>query len=266
MSTGKRTVSDEKLSAYLDGMLDDAQARSLEETLETDRHATRRLAAMIRNDRMLRHGFQTAARRPVPRAITELLETAPGAERTRRSGLAEWLSGWAGVPTPARFAGAMALVVAVGFGALIGFNQGPQSNAWPDASGTVQALPSASQEVSRFLDREPSGRPVALYGNARGMVDLSFEHADGGYCRQYRVTLADYAASYAGIACRVERRWQEVLVKRIDGSLVDESGLFRAASGRASPVIDDYILDNISGDILVGAAEAALIEHGWSEP
>lgn len=268
MTDSNQTISDDRLSAYLDGMLEETDARALEAELEKDPAAGRRLAEMARNDRALRQHFQAAARRPVPDGISAMLE--PAAEprsgaRSWFSGLAERLTSWSAMPAPLQAVGAVAVLAVVGIGVLAMLGPGTGFNGSVGEAALVRALPSTNPGVSRFLDAQPSGEVQSLDGSARAVVDMSFEHADGRYCRQYRVSIGDTASSFAAIACRSGSDWQEVLMQRVDGA-VGESGMFHAASGQASSLLDGYILDNADGDIIVGESEAGLIERNWSRP
>lgn len=268
MNSSNPAISDEKLSAYLDATLDEANVDALEQALERDPHAAKRLARMIRNDRLLRQHFHTAARRPVPESISALLEPSARPDGSWWSAVAGRLSEWSRAPASLRVAGgvAVAAVVAViGLGLLAVIDQGGWSGGAQESSVLVRALPSTSTDVSRFLDRRLSGRAVALGEKARGVVDMSFEHSDGRYCRQYRVALGERQPSFAAIACRSGDDWEEVLMQRIDAPIT-ESGMFRTASGQASSVLDGYILEHKRGDIMVGDSEAELIESGWSKP
>ncbi|RFF29958.1 DVU3141 family protein [Wenzhouxiangella sediminis] len=266
MTDSNQTITDERLSAYLDGMIDEAEARALEAELENDPAAGRRVAEMARNDRALRHHFQAAARRPVPGAISDMLEPAHRPEKgSWFSGLAERLTSWGTVPPPLQAVGAVAVLAVVGIGVLAMLGPGTVFNGSVGETSLVRALPSTNPGVSRFLDAQPSGEVLSLDDSARAVVDMSFEHADGRYCRQYRVALSDAPSAIAAIACRSGSDWQEVLMQRIDGA-VGESGMFHAASGQASSLLDGYIVDNADGDIIVGESEAELIKRNWSRP
>lgn len=265
MTSGNQSVSDEQLSAYLDGMLEQADARALEAALEDDPGAGRRLARMARNDRALKQHAQEAARRPVPDAINAMLEPAQRQARSRWSGLAERLTSWSAVPAPLPAAGAVAVLAMVGIGVLAMLNHGASSNGSPGQAALIRALPSTSSEISFHLDRQPSGEVFSLGDAGRAVVDMSFEHADGPYCRQYRAALGEAGPSIAAVACRSGNAWQEVLVQRVDGP-IGESGMFHAAGGQESSVLDGYILDHAAGDIMVGESEADLIERNWSNP
>jgi len=254
------------LSAYLDGMLDEADARAFEAVLEGDPAVGRRIAEMARNDRALRQHFQQAARRPVPDAINAMLESAPRQERSWWSGLAEGLTAWSAMPAALQATAAAAVLAVVGIGGLAVLHSGAWSNGSSTEAALVRALPSTSAEVSRFLDRQPSGEVFSLGDAGRAVVDMSFEHVDGRYCRQYRLALGDASSSFAAVACRSgSSSWREVLMQRIDAP-IGESGMFHAASGQESSVLDGYILEHAAGDILVGESEAELIERNWSKP
>lgn len=265
MTRSNQSISDETLSAYLDGMLGEADVRALEAALESDPAVGRRLAEMARNDRALKQHFQHTARRPVPDAISAMLEPAPRPARSWWPVLSERLASWRAMPAFLQATGAVAVVAVLGIGVFAMLNSGVSPNGSSGAAALVRALPSTSTEVSRFLDGQPSGEVVSLRDAGRAVVDMSFEHSDGRYCRQYRVALADETTSLAAIACRSGSHWREVLVQRIDAP-VGESGVFHAASGQASSVLDGYILEQAVGDIMVGEPEAELIERNWSKP
>jgi hypothetical protein len=263
MTSGDRSLSDEMLSAYLDGMLDESGVRTLEAALERDPSVGRRLAEMARNDRALRQHFQAMGRRPVPRSISDLLESAPARTHSWWSGIVQGLSAWRPLSSPLKAAGALAMVAVVGIGvvAMLQTGQGGVS----EDNVLVQVLPSNSAEVSRVLDGQPSGEGIALDGVGRLVVDMSFEHSDGRFCRQYRAGLDRESSSLGVVACRVGRDWREVLIQQIEAP-IGESGMFRAASGQASSVLDDYIVEKAAGGIIVGDSEAELIERNWSRP
>lgn len=264
MTDSNQTITDEQLSAYLDGMLDEADVRALEAALENDPGAGLRLVRMARNDRSLKQHFREAARRPVPEAISAMLEPAPRQERSWWSGLAERLTSWSATPAPLQAMGAVAVLAVVGIGVLTMFDPGAPFNGAPRQAAVVRALPSTSSEVSRFLDEQPSGEALSLDGSGRALVDMSFQHADGRYCRQYRVVLGEASSSIAAIACRSGSEWQEVLIQRVDNPIA-ESGMFQTASGQGSSIIDGYIREYAEGDIMVGKSEAELIERNWSK-
>jgi hypothetical protein len=265
MTRSDQTISDERLSAYLDGMLDEADTKALEAALDEDPVLGRRLARMARNDRALKQHFKASARRPVPEAITAMLEPAPRQARSWWSALAERLTSWPAMPVPLQAAGVMAALAVVGIGVLAMLNTGAPSNDSPGEAALVRVLPSTSGEVSRFLDRQRSGEVFSLGDDGRAVVDMSFQHSDGRFCRQYRVALGDAPSSFAAVACRSGSEWREVLMQRID-TPIGESGMFHAASGQESSVLDGYILEHAAGDIMVGESEAELIERNWSKP
>ncbi|MCS6844406.1 MAG: zf-HC2 domain-containing protein [Caldilineales bacterium] len=145
------SLSDELLSAYLDGRLSHEQRRRVEERLAADPEAARRL-------RELRYTVQTlraAPRAPVPRAFT-LREAA--AQRPRRRGWPAWLQ-----PVHLRGAAAalaMALVLLlVGSLALPGsgpaVDQGGPVTAQEDASA-VSAKGPAVQEAAELAPTSPA--------------------------------------------------------------------------------------------------------------
>lgn len=265
MTGTEPTVTDEMISAYLDGALDEPEAGAVERAADEDPGLARRLARMVRNDRMLRRHFQTLALEPVPESISALLEPPASKERSWWQELAARASGWVALPAPVPVVGAVAALAVVGIGVWTFIDQGFGPGAERHDSALARALPSTNPELSRLLDRQPSGETVSFSHDALAIIDMSFEHAEGRYCRQYRVAPGGQSSSFAAVACRIDGGWQEVLVQRIDAAIVDP-GHFRAASGPESALVDGYILEYMSGDIIVGGAEASLIERNWSKP
>ncbi|NBB93439.1 MAG: hypothetical protein GVY32_09765 [Gammaproteobacteria bacterium] len=265
MNTTEHGVTDQMISAYLDGALDEGEARMVERAAEDDPRLARRLAQMVRNDRMLRRHFQSLAREPVPEAINALLEPSPEIARPWWRKLATSASGWAALPAPLQMAGAVAALAVVGIGVWTFLEQGLGPSAGRHDSVVARALPSTNADLSGLLDRQASGEAVAFGDGALAIVDMSFEHAQGRYCRQYRVAPGAESPSFAAVACRFDGNWHEVLVERIDAA-IGESGHFHAASGPGSALIDGYILEHMSGDVIVGDSEASLIREDWSKP
>jgi len=265
VSNIKPAVTDEMLSAYLDGMLDGDDMRAVEHAMEKDPQSTRRLARMIRNDRLLRARFHAVSRRPVPEPISALLEPAAEPDHSWWTSLVGDVFRGGALPGLARLAGITAVVAVLGIGVMTLPDRGTGPNEGRTDTSVADALPSTNPELSRLLDRQPSGELVTFGNGTLARIELSFEHAEGRYCRQYRVAHQGESTSFAVVACRLGTDWQEVLVQRIDAPLAD-SGQFHAASGPDSSVLDSYIVEHMAGDIMVGDSEVELIRRDWSKP
>lgn len=265
MDSNDHAITDEMLSAWLDSALDEADSRRVEQALEEDPRLNRRLARMMRNDRRLRRHFQSEVARPVPQDIAAMLE--PASEPTAPGSISvfERLRNWVAPSSPLQLASALAVVAAVGVGVVVMTDgTGPGDAPQPDAT-LAWATPSTDAALQDFLDSQPSGRPEVVGDDMRGIVDLSFEHADGRYCRQYRVALSERRGGVAGIACRTDSGWQAELVQRVDAP-VGGTDMFHAAGGQVASAVDYYIVDNMAGDVLVGDSELEVIERNWRQP
>lgn len=257
-------ITDEMLSAWLDSALDDAESRAVECALEDDPQLNRRLAQMMQNDRGIRRYYRdAAAARPVPKSIAGLLEPAPESADSGLS-LIKRFRDWFPASSPLRLATAFALTAGIGVAVAVLVNDFATGPALSPESTMALAMPSANPELQRFLDSQPSGRTVAIGDQLDGVVDLSFEHVEGGICRQYRVGLPEGSQGFAVIACRNGDGWQEVLAQRINASVVG-TDMFRAAGGQAASAIDRYIVDNMVGDIFVGDEEAEILNRDWRQ-
>lgn len=70
------TEFSEKLSAYLDGELDPAEAAAVEAHLETDSEAQRELDALVHADALAQEFFEEQLRDPVPFALAQQIRSA----------------------------------------------------------------------------------------------------------------------------------------------------------------------------------------------
>lgn len=265
MTDSDQPITDEQLSAYLDCALDEPDAEAVERAMSEDPELLRRVAVMMRQQRLLRQHFNAQLQRPVPQPITEMLESSPRVDGSWWSALGERVARWSAAATPVRaMAAAMVVaVVVVGSAALI---KGPGAdNAVPGDSVLVQAWTAASADAGGFLDEQPSGSVVPLGEGLKGIIDLSFQHHDGRFCRQYRFARSGGSSGVSGVACRSGGAWKSVIVQRT-GAPFSESGAFRAAGGSGALAVDRYITDRMSGDVLVGDDEAELIERDWARP
>jgi anti-sigma factor RsiW len=79
-----RTVSDEELSEYIDGRLDDDRRAFIHQQLEGDADLARRYATMLEQDRVLSQLGAEILDEPIPERLAEILRPKPGGPVTRR--------------------------------------------------------------------------------------------------------------------------------------------------------------------------------------
>ncbi len=105
---------EEKLSAFLDGELPEAEAREIERALETDPALRVELEALMAADALAQEAFAEMAAEPVPAALAAAVRDAP-------------VGGAANVPEPPsirRYLTAASVVVALGLGGAGGYFAG----------------------------------------------------------------------------------------------------------------------------------------------
>ena len=148
------TGYEDKLSAYLDGELPDAEAREIEQALERDPALQAELEALMTADALAQEAFEDMLETPVPAALAAVLRDKPDAPvanvQTAPSG-----RGWAA---------AAAVVLALGLGGVGGYMAG-LSQGTP-----VAAAPGWLADIADYH------RVYAAQG--RHLVEVGAEEAD----------------------------------------------------------------------------------------
>jgi hypothetical protein len=222
-------VSDEMLSAYLDGELDPEQSALLEQRIMNDAAVAARLAFMRRADMALR-----AALPPAPAAADDPVAAFV-----------------AGTPLPARFkwsrsfvrAAMLAAACAVGF--MAGRALEPAEAEW-----TPLAL---SGDLTRLLNSAPSGAQERI-GDSDVVIGFSMRGEHGEVCRQFQSSSPLGAAE--GLACRNGDHWR----LRVQAAMASPEGY--AVAGAESPV-DAAIAAMGDTALIEQAEEQRLIASGW---
>ena len=182
----------ERIAAFLDGALGDAEQAAFEAELEINPALAAAVERMLGNDSLLRAAFDEPIGEGVDGALLARMGlAAPAAEvidmasrRLAPSQIANDNSpGWSRWrwPLGGAVAAAVALMVTVGFG-------------------------SAGTTFDDALDNTPSGQLAALEGSTNLTPVLSFRAGDGRYCREFSLGSGEQGGS--GIACRDSGGWE----------------------------------------------------------
>jgi hypothetical protein len=221
-------LNDELLSAYLDDALDAATRARVEGAMDADPGARLRLENMRQADQALRNALP-------PRA-GDHFETM----------LAERVMGRSAAPTTQRRL--VPWAVAASLAGLIAGYLLPRMNAGNGAEVLDRALVHA-------LDTQRSGAPLA----EGTQVLLTFQAADGRYCRLFRAGDAD--AMGEGLACRDGKAWT---LTAWDASAPESMDGYRTAG--ASALVDGAMVSLGGKPAMNAAEEDALIRSDWRTP
>jgi hypothetical protein len=189
-------ITDEMLSAYLDGETDAETSARIERAVGETPELAARLEAMSRGDDLLRDAADgllgqtppAMARALQAPAAPEVVTLRPRASRPAIS--PQWMQLAA--------AGVAALVI----GGVGGSMLTPQPQAL--VSGSTAGL-TANAQLAEALSTARSGQDAAV-GGAAMKVSLSFRARDGRLCRQFALTGPQ--AGSAGVACRDAGSWR----------------------------------------------------------
>jgi hypothetical protein len=220
-------VTDEALSAYIDGELPPEQRTAVERALEADGDARNRLQLLRDADATLREAFPLPAARRNDPIADHIRNTLQGAQSGR------------GAPLRGP---AMALAAGLA-GLAIGFFASDSRSA-----GDAFAMPATVRQV---LETRASGD---VHDGAR--VIFSFTSDNATPCRQFATETASFSGE--GVACRDGSNWRLVAWVEADKAA---PGDFHTAAG-----VDalDAVVERLdrSGP-LPDDVERALLERGW---
>jgi hypothetical protein len=230
-------IDEEKLMAFADGELSEAERAEIERALASDAALRARVAAHTRLRERLSAAFDGTLEESVPTRLLTALEAAPRAggeivdlaeRRARRWSAREF----------AAIAASLAAGLVIGVGVM---------NARAPMIAASEGGLVARGALARALDSQ-------LAADAPGAVriGLSFRAQDGGYCRTFELTRA--AAS--GLACREADRWAVVMTAAGEGT-----GEVRMAA--ASAAVLQVVEGMIEGQPLDADEEARVRDAGW---
>lgn len=250
-------IDDIALSAWLDGELPRAEARIVEKAIAENPGLQQRIDALLSNEQKIKGNFrQMVQERPVPKALSRLLESRSDESEGWLRTMREWLGTLGPGPGLAAASVALAALAGVLVTQLVSDRYAIKS---PNA-GLVVIDP--DHHWYPLLESTASGELRDLAGRQVGLVALSYRSAEGLFCRQFQVRGRSQKGATAAVACRESGRWQIELAQRVPVA-VDQSDFFRAASGGELNALDAFITQHSEGELLVGASEAAILRNGW---
>ncbi len=251
------TVTDEKLSAYIDGELALDEIEAINNALKSDAALAARLAELKRPDRLIAAAYGEIDKEPMSEAIMDLLRPEAGDGGTAIGGnivrfplsLMRAPQKWA-MP----LAASVALAIGVGVGVQLTSDNGPERRENILLAGVIEA----ASPIHQALDSVPSSETYSLNGASVTPV-LTFKSKEGDYCREFLV--ASDAVTSRAVACRMNDQWAVQFAMVSDRNMDPDS--FSTASTAASPAFDSFVDELMGDEPLASDDEAAIIKRQW---
>ncbi|MCC5855742.1 MAG: hypothetical protein JJU10_08700 [Idiomarina sp.] len=237
-------ISDQDLSAFLDGELKPADMTRVRDAIAEDESLADRLAAIAMADQAFRSSAANIDDAPLSPRLEALVASAQQAQSSPQDNLVQFKpkqrrSSWQ----------VMQVAQAASFAAIMliaGFSLG-------NLSGTSDTQ--SWHEVAQILETRASGREYSL---SQGSIrpQLTFQTQEGVLCRQFQQT-TQYQTENR-IACRQADEW--TLMASVPTARTSDA-VYQVASG-------NQLLDTLIDRIIVGAPlthqdEAQLLRQQW---
>lgn len=236
-------INDEKLSAFLDAELPEAEMEAVREQLIDDESLANRMAELAMVDELVAMSYATIDTRPIPESIKNLLaEDAPKDESKTAKIIAFPVLKKIQQSLQQHAAIAAGVALVIGFGISQSLHK-TTDNDW--------------QEVASILETAPSGVEQLSLSGAQIKPRLTFTNKAGDYCRQF--VMSNKNNTSENIACRKDNQWQ--LAASVYIEKVQQAGTYQTASGGS--LLDATVEQMVSGDLFDAQAELAAIEQHW---
>lgn len=238
------TISDETLSAFIDGELSDTQMAAIETQIASDPALAQRVASLRSVDTALAGVLADAASEPLPDHILDMV-SAYGRDADNN------VVAFRKVAPRNWFQSPLAMAAAAAFGIAVGVLLAPAQGV----SGSQQIFAgSVSSDSALFsvLETVPSNQ--RQYGFT---PQVSFASTSGGVCREV------VSAEARALACRENGDWTVLAVTHEVQSRSNQT--YQTASANASIVFDILAEELMQETPMSAQQERILIEQNWSD-
>lgn len=247
-------ITDEVLSAFLDGELPEPEMQAIRQRLRDDPALGDRLAELAAVDERVSAHYSAIDEKPLPETVTAMLERARPSS-TRVVSFPWWRRMKSRLHQHTGMAVAAALVAGFGVAQLM--------------TGGPAGVDTQWQSVAQGLETTPSGESRLLATGEQLTPRITFVNQQGEYCRQFRLQGEERASE--NIACRESSDgspdsfadttpWTLAATVQLD--VVAQPGSYQTASGGS--VLDSALNNMMAEDILEPEAEKQLIDGQWA--
>ena len=250
-------ISQEDLSAYLDGEATVERTREIEAALEADPQLRVRLDRLQQTDLKVAEAMDSLLETPVPDRLAGAVRAALAAQEPRP------LNDNVLAPRPragwrARALWPSALAAALVGGVMLGhfapFGAGGAGD-WITPPGA--AAPVAGRTMAAALGAAGSGAHVTLASGRTLTPVMTFASQDGGLCRQF--DLAGAGGRESGLACRSGGQAWRLVALTPNGPAAATAGGYRTAAGPGEDPVSALAGKLIRGEPMDATAEAAAL-------
>ncbi len=241
------TISDEKLSSFLNGSLPEDEMATIRTLLNSDEGLMKRLEQMSQTDEILIKAYSKIDDLPLPSDLQARIDASLHyTNKSSRSKLSLIDQLHLFLKQHAVAATSLALVAGIGVTQVL-------------TTEGVSNVPFGQTEIASVLEASVSGQPYELTDGTTLAPRLTFTNVDGNYCRQFN--LASDTTASQNIACRNENEWQ-LVATFYSGTGIGEAPYQTASGGTAL----DFIIDGIiSGGPLSKDEESIAIGSKWNK-
>jgi hypothetical protein len=242
-------IPDDRLTAYIDGQLDEVARARVERELADDPQAAERARQLRAQAERLRAAYAGVLAEPVPdRLVAAVRAVGPPPDsleqaRARRAARA-----------PARWA--LREWATVAAAVLVGAFVGQRLSTSP--SGELLRPAPAGLLADGALATALTGQLASMPAGGTVQVGISYRAKGGELCRSFVVASS---GGLAGAACHREGAW--VIQALARPTTAPGSGEYKLAAGDMPPAVMRAIEEQMDGEPFDAAAEAAAQQRGW---
>ncbi|MBX7532040.1 hypothetical protein K3165_03770 [Qipengyuania sp. 1XM1-15A] len=241
-------ITDEMLSAYIDGELGASQAAEIGTALNNDPALRARLEEFEQANETVRHAASVIENRPVPASVLSMLDGTGAIFSTQRIS-----TYW-----PTALAASLALVVGLGVGSQF-LATGGDAAPTPYSPYLASRIYAGDPLFAAF-DATPSNGRIEIGENGAELRPvLSFTNRGGEPCREAQIT--GDGRTINTVACREADAWRVDFALRSETTR-DTQG-YQTASASDLALINAYVDQVMNGDAFSSEEEAATISGGW---
>lgn len=223
---------EDRLAAFLDGQMDEAEAAAFEARLASDPDLAARAETWLANDRRIATAFAPVIDMPLPADLRAMLETRP-APAFAANDNAPWWRRHA-LPLGGALAASLAALMMLA----------PK----PDVTG--------QKDLSYALENGRSLSPVQLADGRQVTPTMTVRAADGRFCREFQT------GDTLGLACRKDGRW--TVEAETKGGGPDAQGNIAVAGGADAGALADAYARIGASDPLGAQEEDQVMKKNWS--